>query len=79
MDERARKGSLGLLLERLLMIADEASADEKANDGADKRRDPDRARIDLEGAAKKIPARAKNRRPDDSARGVEEKNRSQLK
>ena len=50
LDERAREGALGLLLELLLVIADEPRAEKERDHGDGERGDPDRLRIGLEGA-----------------------------
>ena len=73
--ERSRKRSLRLFLERLLVGADEARGDDRADHGDDEHGEPDGPRVMLERAAEQIAASAEDRRPDDPARRVEEKER----
>src|ERR1700733_4668800 len=64
--KRPGKGPLGLVLQRLLVRADEAGGDDKGGD-------PDGPCVMLKGAAEQIAARAKDRGPDDTARSIVEK------
>src|ERR1700722_10543629 len=71
--ERAWKSSLGLVLQSLLVRADEAGGEDRTNHGDDKRGDSDGPCVMLKGAAEQVAARAKDRGPDDSARSIVEK------
>ena len=70
--ERAWKSSLGLVLQRLLVRADEAGGEDRADHGDDQGGDPDGPCVMLKGAAEQVAARAKDRGPDNSARGIVE-------
>src|SRR6185437_280864 len=70
--ERPWERALGLVLQRLLVRADEAGGDDCADHGDYEGGDPDGPRIMLEGAAEQVAAHAEDRRPDDSARRIEE-------
>src|SRR5690348_15555230 len=64
LDERSGEGPLGLLLERLLMIANEASGDDSPDHGGDEDRDPHRSRVLLDLAPEPEAAGAKDRSPE---------------
>src|SRR5271154_5078916 len=61
--ERPWKGPLGLVLQRLLVRADEAGGEDRADHGDDQRGDADWPCVMLEGTAEQVAARAKDRRP----------------
>src|SRR5271165_461676 len=71
--ERPRKGPLGVVLERLFVRANEPRRKDRADHRGDERRDADGPRVVFKRAAEPEATEAKNRRPDDSARGVIEK------